>query len=277
MSRAERVESELVSLADWIERYFASRDLLPPPAIAAGVASARAALALPADAPAQPAPEGAGEAGDSDDGGNCRAHGAPVCEPCAFDRGYAAGLCKNAEAQPHPTPRAEAYVEWCARHDDIEKVPGPFCPACAYASVMRDGVKMGRESAPRAQPAPGHTDLMVTPESVGPYVAAEAVREACAKACDDLVARANEKVREWSMSDHGREAAAMVERYHASAYREAAAAIRSLPLPTAPASAEAVADSIIDAIVAETRAHLERMERLWGDLSRAASSPGGSA
>ena len=47
-SRAERVESELVSLADWIERYFASRDLRLPPAIAAGVASARAALALPA-------------------------------------------------------------------------------------------------------------------------------------------------------------------------------------------------------------------------------------
>lgn len=71
------------------------------------------------------------------------------------------------------TPRAEAYVEWCARHDDIEKVPGPFCPACAYASVMRDGVKMGRESAPRAQPAPAQAGEAVLPFAMFCYVCGE--------------------------------------------------------------------------------------------------------
>lgn len=183
-----------------------------------------------------------------------------------------------------PEGAGEAVAWACAKHAPSNMAGSRWV---MVAEWTRDGGKVPDrccESAvalythhtPRAEAAPGHTDLMVTPESVGPYVAAEAVRDACAKACDDLVARANEKVREWSMSDHGREAAAMVERYHASAYREAAAAIRSLPLPAAPASAEGVADSIIDAIVAETRAHLERMERLWGDLSRAASSLGGA-
>ena len=85
-SRAERVESELVSLADWIERYFASRDLLPPPAIAAGVASARAALALPAD-----------------DAACCDVPGVNILD----------GRCANCggemrQGHPNPTPRAEA-------------------------------------------------------------------------------------------------------------------------------------------------------------------------
>lgn len=107
--------------------------------------------------------------------------------------------------------------------------------------------------APRAEPA-----------------SAEAVREACVAA---LLER--RKVQSALMMD-----AHPAVRTSASIKRdiidEDIAALSSLPLPTAPASAEAVADSIIDAIVAETRAHLERMERLWGDLSRAASSPGGA-
>lgn len=223
MSRAERVESELVSLADWIERYFASRDLLPPPAIAAGVASARAALALPADEavvkdpaasaarylweradeiqrsgepasavnelreaahliqtwspdfdgivergewlsttpPAQPAQAGVAVVllmdvldalVDCVDGTNSPRHASLEDRVRAFvNRSLPTKL--QALPRTHPTPRAEAYVEWCARHANIEKVPGPFCPACAYASVMRDGVKMGRESAPRAASA----------------------------------------------------------------------------------------------------------------------------
>lgn len=139
-------------------------------------------LAVPV--PAQPAPDGRGEAVvllmdvldalvDCVDGTNSPRHASLEDRVRAFvNRSLPTKL--QALPRTHPTPRAEAYVEWCARHANIEKVPGPFCPACAYASVMRDGVKMGRESAPRAQPAPEGAGEAVAWEATGRYGGAPA-------------------------------------------------------------------------------------------------------
>lgn len=37
-------------------------------------------------------------------------------------------------------------VRFCDDHAEVEIVPGPFCPVCSMALVLRDGVKLGRDA-----------------------------------------------------------------------------------------------------------------------------------
>lgn len=84
------------------------------------------------------------------------AHGQARHKDCAespapaLKVGDTARECPNTrEAVGEPCPACDArgespkpnvaWVEWCADHEDVERVHGAFCPMCAYFRAFKDG------------------------------------------------------------------------------------------------------------------------------------------